>query len=244
VQGSDNDFYGTTEFGGTDGNGSVFKVDPDGTFTTLFSITDTNLSYTGEFPCGTLAQGGDGNLYGTTIVGGKTGSGTVFQITPRERSRHCTSLIPNGRTARTPMRDLCLGATAISTGRPRQEGSNSYGDVFRISSAGTFTQLYQFSGPDGLGPRAALVQGCDGSFYGRPTKEGRTAPARYSNSPFPSIPRPIRLARSVGGHQRRHHHLSVWPETYQLQYRDSLTMGVGPMSSTHPLPTALAARRR
>ncbi len=197
VQGSDGDFYGTTEFGGSDGDGSVFEISQDGTFTNLFSISDTNLDSTGEFPCGTLAQGSDSNFYGTTIVGGKTGSGTVFQSTPAGTLTTLHFFNPNGTDGANPYGGLVLGSDGNFYGTTGFGGSNSVGDVFRISSAGTFTQPYQFSGPDGRNPQAALVQGCDGSFYGT-TYQGGTngANAQCSNSQFRSARRPIRLARS------------------------------------------------
>src|SRR2546425_596550 len=83
VQGNEGDFYGTTAFGGRHGdNGTVFKITPDGTFTSLFSFNGTN----GSRPLANLVQGRDGNFYGTTSQGGVNydgstvfGEGTVFR---------------------------------------------------------------------------------------------------------------------------------------------------------------------
>jgi uncharacterized repeat protein (TIGR03803 family) len=78
VQGSDGNFYGTTEDGGTNGNsGTVFQMTPAGALTALVSFNSTN----GSHPTAGLVQGGDGNLYGTTILGGSNNLGTVFQVT-------------------------------------------------------------------------------------------------------------------------------------------------------------------
>jgi uncharacterized repeat protein (TIGR03803 family) len=87
VQASDGNFYGTTNSGGfsnsncSSGNnpatcGTVFKITPTGTFTTLhlFNYTD------GANPGAAPIQASDGNFYGTT-AGGGIGSGTVFKIT-------------------------------------------------------------------------------------------------------------------------------------------------------------------
>jgi hypothetical protein len=66
IQASDGNFYGTTSYGGANGLGSVFKVTPTGTLTTLYSFRGVD----GSFPqAHDLVQGVDGNLYGTTSRG-------------------------------------------------------------------------------------------------------------------------------------------------------------------------------
>lgn len=82
VQGSDDNFYGTTSSGGNlslnsgNGYGTVFKMEPDGTLTTLVRFNGTN----GAYPEAALVQGSDGNLYGTCPVGGAYNKGTVFRV--------------------------------------------------------------------------------------------------------------------------------------------------------------------
>jgi uncharacterized repeat protein (TIGR03803 family) len=71
--------YGTTTYGGTDGVGLVFEIGPDGTETVLHNFVE----YTdGGIPVGGLVMDSQGNLYGTTEVGGTHGVGTVYKITP------------------------------------------------------------------------------------------------------------------------------------------------------------------
>ena len=72
---NDGNFYGTTQFGGTNGDGTIFRITPDGTFTTLYAFD--NLS--GAEPYGALMQGADGFIYGTTQYGGTNDGGTVFR---------------------------------------------------------------------------------------------------------------------------------------------------------------------
>jgi uncharacterized repeat protein (TIGR03803 family) len=80
VQGSDGDFYGTTYSGGGSLNdGTVYKITPGGTVTTLVSFNGTN----GANPYAGLVQGSDGNYYGTTKNGGGTTIyGSAFKMTP------------------------------------------------------------------------------------------------------------------------------------------------------------------
>ena len=80
MQGSDGNFYGTTYYGGVNGPdlGTVFKITPSGTLTTLYSFAFID----GWDPLAALVQGSDGNFYGTTVDGGQYEFGNVFKITP------------------------------------------------------------------------------------------------------------------------------------------------------------------
>jgi uncharacterized repeat protein (TIGR03803 family) len=81
VQGTNGNFYGTTEAGGASnacsgGCGTVFKITPNGTLTTLHSFDSTD----GANPTAGLVQATNGNFYGTTEGGGANGLGTVFSL--------------------------------------------------------------------------------------------------------------------------------------------------------------------
>jgi uncharacterized repeat protein (TIGR03803 family) len=85
VQDSDGDFYGTTQLGGTYNKGTVFKITPWDTLTTLLSFQCTATE--GCEPDAGLVQGSHGKFYGTTYYGGPTsgpcsphGCGTVFSL--------------------------------------------------------------------------------------------------------------------------------------------------------------------
>jgi uncharacterized repeat protein (TIGR03803 family) len=76
--------YGTASLGGTAGNGTVFRINTDGTgFATLYSFTSTNnvagTNADGAHPLGGFIASGS-TLYGTANVGGASGYGTVFSI--------------------------------------------------------------------------------------------------------------------------------------------------------------------
>ncbi len=74
--GSDTNFYGTCENGGSGTNGTLFQMSPDGVVTTLHAFDKTD----GSSPVGQLALGGDGNLYGVTSAGGNNNLGTIFGL--------------------------------------------------------------------------------------------------------------------------------------------------------------------
>src|SRR5260370_10489288 len=82
VQAVDGNLYGTTVSGAAHGDGTVFKITPSGTLTTLHSFCSQSGCPDGEFPQTGLVQATDGDFYGTTIVGGAYGSGTILEITP------------------------------------------------------------------------------------------------------------------------------------------------------------------
>ena len=78
VLGSDGNFYGTTEYGGTSHLGTAYRISPEGTYEELISFDSSN----GAQPFGQMIQATDGNFYGTTLGGGSHFDGTVFQLTP------------------------------------------------------------------------------------------------------------------------------------------------------------------
>ncbi|HTS18738.1 MAG TPA: choice-of-anchor tandem repeat GloVer-containing protein [Verrucomicrobiae bacterium] len=180
VRGSDGDFYGTTSYGGTnmDGNygcGTVFRISPSGTYTSLYSFTG---SPDGAHPGGGVVQGSDGNFYGTTYSGGTStdsnpvcspcqGVGTVFRVTP---SGGCTILYSFGsqpNDGASPSAGLIQGSDGWFYGTTPYGGTQGHGTVFRISASGSYTNLYSFTGgSDGAFPSAELVLGVDGNFYG------------------------------------------------------------------------------
>ena len=82
VQGTDGNFYGTTNAGGANSRGTVFKITPGGTLTTLYSFCSQTNCPDGDRPYAGLIQASDGNFYGTTRLGGASIYGTIFKITP------------------------------------------------------------------------------------------------------------------------------------------------------------------
>lgn len=195
VQGSDGDFYGTTWGGGLNtacgGDqyhrcGTVFKITPDGTFTSLYSFCAQSLCADGGHPAAGLVQGSDGNFYGTTNVGGISescayGCGTIFKITPAGDLTilHSFCTQPGCPDGMLPGASLVQGSDGNFYGTASQGGTDAGvgGTVFKISPNGSdFTTLYSFCSQagcaDGGLPQSALVQARDGRFYGTTTSGG------------------------------------------------------------------------
>jgi uncharacterized repeat protein (TIGR03803 family) len=174
VLATNGDFYGTTgggyNHGCSGGCGTIFKITPSGTLTTLHGFEGLE---DGANPSG-LVQAIDGNLYGTTTFGGSRncnygGCGTVFKITP---SGTLTTLyfFDGGTDGSTPWAGLVQATDGKLYGTTLIGGPNDAGTIFEITTSGTLTTLYTFclqnGCPDGDGPRGELVQATNGTFYG------------------------------------------------------------------------------
>ena len=180
VQGTDGNFYGTTGYGGattcTYGCGTIFKITPAGTLTTLHSFDYTD----GEYPLGGgLVQATDGNFYGTTSEGAN-GYGTVFKITPTGtlttlHSFHVTDgAYPEALVQAT---DGNFYGTTSFGGTAGNCTPGGCGTVFKITPGGTLTTLHNFANTttEGAVPGAGLVQATDGNFYGTTADGGAYA---------------------------------------------------------------------
>ncbi|MGA9931351.1 MAG: choice-of-anchor tandem repeat GloVer-containing protein, partial [Terriglobales bacterium] len=171
IQGTDGNFYGTTLFGGANDLGTVFKITPGGTLTTLYSFCSQNGCTDGEVPYAGLVQGTDGNFYGTTVAGGANGAGTVFKITPGGTLTTLYSFCSQSGCTDgiQPEAGLVQGTDGNFYGTAAFGGANGEGTVFKITPGGTLTTLYSFCSQsgctDGIQPEAGLVQ-AGGNFYG------------------------------------------------------------------------------
>ena len=114
---------------------------------------------------GNLAQGRDGNIYGTTNSGGVHLVGAVFKMTPTDTLTLLHSF--NSTDGSSPRGGLSLGLDGNFYGTTVQGGTSSGGTIFQITPSGTFKTLYSFTnGTDGAFPFTPPVPGPDGNLYG------------------------------------------------------------------------------
>jgi uncharacterized repeat protein (TIGR03803 family) len=172
-QAADGFFYGTTNEGGPWDSGVVYKVDALGNFVLLHSLSPF-WPGEGSEPKGGVIGASNGFFYGTTELGGYGGeifridaAGTFVVIHPFDAYasdgwKPVSGLIEG--------RDGFLYGTAPIGGQPVT--AIRYGVIYRMDKAGAVTVLHTFTGPDGIRPQAALVQGSDGALYGTTTVGG------------------------------------------------------------------------
>jgi uncharacterized repeat protein (TIGR03803 family) len=182
AQASDGSLYGTTSQGGNltlstggygnSGGGTVFKMTPAGTLTTLFVFDASR----GENPSAGLVQGTDGYFYGAAAYGGNLsanggfGFGTVFRMTTNGALAALVSFnLANGYN---PSAGLVQGSDGYFYGTTDGGGAGGAGTIFKLTPAGVLTTLVSFHGPDGNSPQAPLIQASDGNFYGTTTYGG------------------------------------------------------------------------
>ncbi|HTS18728.1 MAG TPA: choice-of-anchor tandem repeat GloVer-containing protein [Verrucomicrobiae bacterium] len=176
VEGTDGNFYGTTEIGGVNNTGTVFRISPSGSYTSLYSFVGSPTD--GAYPEDKLVQGTDGNFYGTTGLGGNGpcpgGCGTIFRISPSGSYTNLYFFSGYPTDGANPQAGLMQGSDGNFYGTTYAGGTSSNGTIFRISPSGSYTNLHSFSGhpPDGANPFAGLVQGSDGNFYGTASRGG------------------------------------------------------------------------
>jgi uncharacterized repeat protein (TIGR03803 family) len=179
IQATNGTLYGTTSEGGANNHGTVFKITPSGTFTSLYSFCSTTRCADGGEPLAGLVQAANGNLYGTTSSGGVHNGGTVFEITPSGNLTTLYSLcaLSNCTDGRSPQAGLIqatdgnfYGTTAAGGISCSPFGSAGCGTIFRITSTGKLTTLYSFCAqtncPDGAEPAPGLFQSTNGIIYG------------------------------------------------------------------------------
>jgi len=173
VQASNGDFYGATSYGANfiectgNGCGTVFKMTPSGTFTTLHDFCSQPDCADGAVLYEYLTRGTDGNFYGTTFGGGTTNCGTVFRITPKG---DLTTIYTFGLEYYPFCGGNPLGLALGTDGNFYGVTTDYPGAVFKITPKGELTTIYNFCAQigctDGALPRVGLTLGSDGNFYG------------------------------------------------------------------------------
>ena len=177
------DLFGTTETGGASGNGTVFEIVKttsgySSTPTTLISFDNTN----GALPFAGLIADANGNLFGTTLAGGASGNGTVFEIvkTTSGYASTPTTLVSFDNTdGALPAASLIADADGDLFGTTLAGGASGNGTVFEIVKisggyASTPTTLVSFDNINGANPAGGLIADANGNLFGTTEAGGAT----------------------------------------------------------------------
>jgi uncharacterized repeat protein (TIGR03803 family) len=178
--------YGTTQQGGSNSGGTVFELTPNsnGTWTeqVLYSFTGLFGNSDGAFPYGSLVFDSKGNLYGTTVFGGTSFQGTVFELSPGTNGTWTENILYNftgGADGGAPYGPgLSIDRAGNLYGTTNTGGSNGFGVVFEVvaGSNGNWTEkvLHAFTGgDDGSYPFGGpLLVDSTGSLYGNTSQGG------------------------------------------------------------------------
>ena len=187
--------YGTTFYGGANGDGMVFELSPSGSGwkeTVLHSFNTDGID--GFWVTGGLVFDASGNLYGTTEFGGTGGCtsgiggcGTVFKLTPTASGEWTEAVLYNfqGSDGFEVHAGLIIDGAGNLYGTTANGGAYSQGTVFEVSPGknGTWTEktLHNFTGgADGGVPYGSVLRDLAGNLYGMTSAGGGVTPiCRY-----------------------------------------------------------------
>jgi uncharacterized repeat protein (TIGR03803 family) len=171
-------YFGTTEWGGKNGSGTVYQLQ-GGTETVLYSFGTGSAD--GGAPVAGLIADAKGNLYGTTSQGGLYGNGNVFELVKPKHGTGWTETVlysfgTNGDGS-APIGRLAFDSAGNLYGTTSYGGAYANGTVFTLQRSANWAEtiLHSFqgqSGTDGGVPYGGLVADAAGNFYGAATEGG------------------------------------------------------------------------
>jgi uncharacterized repeat protein (TIGR03803 family) len=160
--------YGTTQGGGVNDYGTVFKIASGGQEIILHAFAGSD----GEYPLDNLISDKEGNLYGTAYEGGSHNGGTVFEVTPKGVFTVLYNFGSSSTDGTRPAGNVVFDGAGNLYGTTENGGANSGGTVFKLSpgSGGAWTEsiVYAFgvTGTDGNYPITGVVLDGKGNIYG------------------------------------------------------------------------------
>lgn len=184
---TDGRFYGTTYSGGMVQNfgnqGTIFAISSSGGFSTVYMFDNIHGTTDGVNPYAGLIQAKDGSFYGTTKFGGTSGAGTVFKFSGGKTTVLHSFPEQNGQVFPD---GAYPEAALVQASDGKLYGATSFGGalttyyqvgtLFRITTKGAFTKLWDFNATDssvnGIAPFGGLIQASDSNLYGTTSAGG------------------------------------------------------------------------
>jgi uncharacterized repeat protein (TIGR03803 family) len=162
-------FYGTTEYGGAHGVGTVFEIAPGSGYekaTVLYSFKGVKGATDGANPTAGLFNT-NGTLYGTTELGGKYNEGTVYAISLTGKESVIHSFGGSATDGQYPHAGVrSPGVSLTLYGTTYNGGVKGKGTVFSITTSGKEAVVYSFKGhPDAENPLGETIY-INGALYG------------------------------------------------------------------------------
>jgi uncharacterized repeat protein (TIGR03803 family) len=177
VRDEEGNLYGTTTYGGSYGQGTVFELERSGRERVLYTFTGG--ADGGQPLLGYLVRDARGNLFGTTVRGGAASCaflcGTVFELERSGKERALYGFL-QGTDGANPYGGLAEDDEGNLYGTTNQGGAANYGTVFKLNRAGKETVLHTFTGTggDGAGPYNGPILDRRGNLYGAAADGGES----------------------------------------------------------------------
>lgn len=169
MQASNGVLYGSTQEGGSNDIGIVYRITTNGTDYIVLHQFGGLTNNDGNTPLGGLVEGDDGLLYGTTAFGGTLNQGTMFKLDKTGATFAIVHNFLGSPDGSYPFITLLKGIDGAFYGTTTGGGTQGVGTAFRFNpSNGSYSTLHNFGSMTGDGsfPWAALTEGSDGALYG------------------------------------------------------------------------------
>jgi uncharacterized repeat protein (TIGR03803 family) len=164
AEGPDGALYGVAEYGGTYGEGTLFRLTLDGQLTVLHHFGGPLAD--GAKPRAGLTLAADGKFYGTSSYRDTDQQGTVFRLDPASGDFEVLHVL-QGDEGCSPWARLVAGPDGWLYGSTFRCALSSVGTLFRVSpQTGEFELVHRLVYSEGVGPKGGLLLASDGALYG------------------------------------------------------------------------------
>lgn len=171
------DIYGTTQSGGSAGNGVIYELSRSGSGWTSTVLYSPPIAADGQLPSGGVIFDTSGNLYGVLTNGGPTNHGAVYELSPSGSgwSEQILYGFAGANDGANPVGGLILDNAGVLYGTTVTSGSGGGGTAFDITSGPVLNTICSFA--NGFhhvnsGSQDKLAMDAAGNLYGTTASDG------------------------------------------------------------------------